>query len=169
MITSIVLKEKHNVFLDNRGNFFINKEKYNKKEIPFFKYKEKLKDIYNAINIDRIMLKDLSSSLCFVTVSNLKNEIIKELNIKESDIGVCMSPLSNNGEQCLSALKARELMAKYVEIENVAIPTLNHEGMNGGCGCIRYFEIVGDTDRIERERVEKKEKKGKKGLPYCNF
>lgn len=92
---------------------------------------------------DRIMLKDKSNSMYLVSANNLKKQIAQILMLKESDIGICGSPLSFGTEPCLTAIKARELISMYSLSDECAIPSANHQCMNT-CGCIRYFVVSSD-------------------------
>lgn len=101
--------------------------------------------------IDRLMVRDRSTTLFTVAAERLKKEI-QGLGVKISDIGICQSPLSTGGNQCLSAVKAREIAAKYGAPDDMPLPTANHEG-TATCGCIRYYLI---SESISAPGVEKK-------------
>lgn len=102
----------------------------------------------NAINlrtldIDRFMLRDKSRNLDRVTIRKLI-KLLKEVTGKpETTFGICGSPYSFDDLCCLTAVRARELMAKYSSAMDVALPSANHQNMNS-CGCIRYFTITED-------------------------
>jgi hypothetical protein len=90
---------------------------------------------------DRVMIKDNSTSLHLVSANNIKRQISNRLGVNASEIGICSSPLSfNSGEACLTAVKARELSAMYLDNDECALPTANHECMEC-CGCIRYMKV----------------------------
>jgi len=116
--------------------------------------------------VDRLMVRDRSTSLFTVAADRLKREI-RDLGVDIADIGICQSPLSIGGNQCLSAVKAREIAAKYGAPDDMPLPTANHEG-TATCGCIRYNlikeSIVGNTSpRVVTKKVrEKKEVNVKK-------
>lgn len=95
--------------------------------------------------IDRIMIKDNSSTLDNIRSLRLKKQIADILKINMNGIGICNSPLSfDSRNACLTAVKARELAAKYHhEDDLIALPSANHETMNT-CGCIRYYTINHD-------------------------
>lgn len=96
-------------------------------------------------NFDRYMLKDKSVSLDFMAAQKMMTQISKTFKIKSDNIGLCSSPLSFQGLQCLSAIKARELMSIYNENSDVPLPSANHECMNC-CGCIRCLEVTTDLE-----------------------
>lgn len=102
-------------------------------------------DGLQGCNFDRYMLRDKSISLDFMTAQKIMTQISKTFKIKMDNIGLCSSPLSFQGLQCLSAVKARELMSIYNENSDVPLPSANHECMNC-CGCIRYLEVTSDLE-----------------------
>lgn len=104
--------------------------------------KEQLLAIKNT-DYDRVMLKDNSRTLHLVSANNIKKEMANTLKIAEKEIGICSSPLSFDGGACLTAIKARELIAEYSQSEECVIPSANHECMNT-CGCIRYKLVTED-------------------------
>ena len=93
---------------------------------------------------DGVMLKDRSTTLHTVAAFKLKQVIAEAMGIKEKDIGICGPALSHNGEACMTAVKARELLTEYSDNDQCALPTANHESMNR-CGCIRYMVVDSDT------------------------
>lgn len=110
---------------------------------------EQYKDLIAELRdfeIDRYMLKDKSTTLDMVAYKKLAKSL-KPFGIAETDIGVCSSPLSFGDLACLTAVKARELMSMYSEVDDVALPSANHQCMNC-CGCIRYIVIDKDTEEI---------------------
>ena len=112
-------------------------------------------------NFDRYMLKDDSISLDFMAADKIITQISKTYKIKKDNIGLCGSPLSFQGLQCLSAVKARELMSIYNEHSDVPLPSANHECMNC-CGCIRYLEVHSDLE-APSEGPKKSAKKSSEG------
>lgn len=118
--------------------------------------------------VDRIMLKDKSDNLDTCTANKIFEQIkgiIKATGVKvpsSNMFGICSSPLSFGENACLTAVKAREIMSKYSEISDVALPSANHQCMNC-CGCIRYAVIDKDCEAPHDMGVakEKKEKKVK--------
>lgn len=105
----------------------------------------------NTVDWDRVMLIDRSSLLDFINANKLRKQVLDVL-VETSDeidsdatldlIGVCSSPLSFSEMACLSAVKARELMAMYCTTPDVPLPTANHQ--KGNCGCIQSLIITGD-------------------------
>lgn len=112
-------------------------------------------------NIDRLMLIDKTSTLDPVTAKNLITQVGKITGLKPKDIGICSSPLSFGDNACLTAVRARELMSKYSDIADVALPSANHQCLST-CGCIRYLLVNEDTEVIEEKtKGVKKEAKPK--------
>ena len=119
-------------------------------------------------NVDRVMLKDKSTKLDIVTAKKIIDALSKQTGIKRDNFGVCSSPLSFGGMCCLTAVRAREIMAVYSLIADVALPTANHQCMNR-CGCIRYIVIDSDTDIISESKANaKKESKSKQSKSTKN-
>ena len=111
-------------------------------------------------NVDRVMLKDKSTKLDMVTAKKMIDALSKQTGIKRDNFGVCSSPLSFGDMCCLTAVRAREIMAEYSLIADVALPTANHQCMNR-CGCIRYIVIDSDTEVISETKANgKKQKSG---------
>ncbi len=115
---------------------------------------------FEGAQFDRVMLKDLSSTLYLISANNIKNQIANILAINPSEIGICSSPLSfNTGEACLTAVKARELSAMYTDNDECALPTANHEDMPC-CGCIRYLTVNSNLAApVTVEKVKKENRK----------
>lgn len=105
--------------------------------------KMQLLDTVKDKNIDRIMLKDKSTSLDMVAYNKFVKQCKDRFGLNKELFGICSSPLSFDGLACLTSVKARELMTIYSPIADVALPTANHQCMSC-CGCIRY--LVVDTD-----------------------
>lgn len=119
-------------------------------------------------NVDRVMLKDKSTKLDIVTAKKIIDALSKQTGIKRDNFGVCSSPLSFGDMCCLTAVRAREIMAVYSLIADVALPTANHQCMNR-CGCIRYIVIDSDTDVISESKANaKKESKSKQSKSTKN-
>lgn len=106
-------------------------------------------------DIDRCMLKDKSVSLDRVTADKIIKQIVQATKQQKEKIGLCCSPFSFDGSQCLSSVIAREIMAKYSDVDDVALPTANHQSMNC-CGCIRYVVVDRDTEVPENKKVASK-------------
>lgn len=147
----------------------------------------KLVELLDDYDFDRVMLKDNTTTLHAVAAAKLKKEIADTIDVNVKDIGICQSPLSFNGDACLTAVKARELSAEYAENDEVALPSANHECMNC-CGCIRYHVIDSDvaapvskttkgTKKASNKTKEPKENNGtaeqkevkSKGLTFMQF
>jgi len=111
-----------------------------------------------GLNIDRIMLKDKSTSLDTVTAKALFKQITSLTGFKEDTMGVCSSPLSFGDMACLTAVRAREIMTKYSSIADVALPSANHQCMNC-CGCIRYMVVSSDTEAPAEGKTKETKKK----------
>lgn len=126
--------------------------------------KMKLLDGLRDKYFDRYMLVDKTSFLDYITTKRLMRNAAKYLGVRDGDVGVCGCASSFGGDQCISAVKARELMSMYTANSDgeskVALPTANHEDMNQ-CGCIRHIIIEHD---IEAREVESKSSKVKKSF-----
>ncbi len=109
-------------------------------------------------NVDRIMLRDKSTSLDLVAAKKIIETLSKQTGIKKDNFGICSSPLSFGELCCLTAVRARELMTIYSAIADVALPTANHQCMNC-CGCIRYYTVEADTEIVADNKVKEKKPK----------
>lgn len=125
-------------------------------------------DIVNCVReltankVDRLIFRDKSKTLDMFATRLFENQF-KGMNVNTNDIGVCSSPLSfSDSRQCLNAIRARELMATYSKVADVALPSANHQCMNC-CGCIRYLEVNEDTAVIEAKATVKKTKAANSG------
>ncbi len=107
-----------------------------------------IEDILDC-DFDRLIVRDKSSSLHSIALGKIKKQIKELTDIPENEIGVCGGPCCFvDGNACLTALRARELMAKYSERDDIVVPSANHEGRldsididkscTNSCGCIRY-------------------------------
>lgn len=103
----------------------------------------KLKELSKDETIDRFMLKDKSKNLDRVTIHRFIKQLKDASGFKDPTFGVCGSPYSFDDMCCLTAVRARELMAKYSSVPDVALPSANHQNMNT-CGCIRYITVNND-------------------------
>lgn len=94
--------------------------------------------------VERVMLKDKSSSLYTISGNRIRESVANLLGISTSDIGFCQSPLSLcDGNCCLTAERARKLSAEYNEFDSASLPSSNHEFKNGNnCGCIKYHVVT---------------------------
>ena len=99
---------------------------------------EKLELVNELDSVDRLVLKDKSTTLYTEEANKLMEMASKLSGMDRNMVGICGSPMSFVGDnKCLSALRARELAAMYLEEGKFALPTSNHECMECG-GCIRY-------------------------------
>lgn len=113
-------------------------------------------DDCSRISLDRVMLKDDSTSLHLIQANKLKKEVSNKMSVPVGNIGLCQSPLSfNSGEACVTAAIARHLASIYLESDEGAIPSSNHESMSK-CGCIRYLEIDSDVSVSEGSTAKSK-------------
>lgn len=101
-------------------------------------------DIIDSIGADGICLVDKSTKLNTVTAGILIEDISEQYMIDSEKVSICSSPLSCMGYACLTAVKARALMAEYSTVDDVPLPTANHE--KSCCGCIQYMVIEHDTE-----------------------
>lgn len=109
-------------------------------------------------DFDKVNLKDNSTTLYPSAVDKLKAEVSDITNIPVNEIGVCGGPCCFiNGNACLTAVKARELLAAYSDDEDsCVVPSANHEGnldkldnavdCVNKCGCIRYHVFTSDME-----------------------
>lgn len=115
---------------------------------------ENLGDAY----FDRYMLKDKSSQMYQIAADRLKDQIADILDVEPEEIGVCGSPISFRGSEgeigqaCLTAVKARELLAEYSENVDL-VPSANHECMDC-CGCIRYIVVEHDIPAMANKQTK---------------
>lgn len=114
-----------------------------------------------SYDIDRIMIRDRSTTLDMVTFKEIVKSLMRLTRLSEDKFGVCSSPLSFSDLACLTAVKARELMSKYSDTTDVALPSSNHQCMNC-CGCIRYIVATKDIIAAPEKDTVKREKKAKK-------
>lgn len=112
------------------------------------------------LGVDRYMLRDKSKTLDLVHVKMFINQLKSMYGIDASMVGVCSSPLSFGDMACLTAVKARELMAIYSSVADVALPSANHQCMNC-CGCIRYKVVSSDLQAPAEGGVKKSASKAK--------
>lgn len=107
----------------------------------------------DTYEIERLIIRDNTNIMHAIEYNELKAQIINTVgNNKKDWIGICGSPLSFGGESCLTAVKARELMANYGENDEYPLPSSKHESMNE-CGCIRH--IIIDNHLISEETTGK--------------
>ena len=109
--------------------------------------------------VQRLCIRDRSTTLNAESFSHLVKMFISRLNVKEEFIGVCESPLSFDTRACLTAEKARELMAIFISnAEDVVPVSANHQCMEC-CNCIRYKLVTSDLIEVQAPpSMTKKEK-----------
>lgn len=120
---------------------------------------------------DSLNIRDPESLLYPMALSNIKSRIREITGLRDTEIGVCGGPCCfYDGNACLTAVKAREILAIYTkDVDNVVVPSSNHEGninsiddqdsITNKCGCIRYYTFNSDV-----EAPVCKEKKAKKTI-----
>lgn len=125
---------------------------------------------------DRIIIKDNSRTLHGIALNRLKKQIKDILNIPEKEIGVCGGACCFiDGNACLTAVRAREMLAKYSERDDIVVPSANHEGKLdevdehadcvNKCGCIRYHIFNSDMPAPSSKSGVKKSSEGTKKQP----
>lgn len=108
-------------------------------------------------NFDRLSIRDKSDTLFQLALDRLKRQVKEATDIREKDIGVCGGPCCfMDGNACLTALRAREIVSMYSNQENDAVSSANHEGKLENvddldycvnkCGCVRYHIFNKDTE-----------------------
>lgn len=123
--------------------------------------------------VDRIMLKDKSSSMYELALDKLKKQAAKASGFEIQDIGCCGGPCSfYNQNACLTAVHAREILARYSERDDIVVPSANHEGnfdkietqepCVNRCGCIRYHVYNSDMPAPISKSVKEKKVSTKK-------
>ena len=116
--------------------------------------------------VERVMLRDKSTSLYTISGNKLREQVAKLLEMSSSDIGFCQSPLSLcDGNCCLTAQRARKLSAQYNECDSASLPSANHEFKNGNnCGCIKHTIVTSDLTDIQGKKANVTEIKEKKAV-----
>lgn len=117
---------------------------------------EMMDAVFYDLDIDGISMVDKTSKLNAVTAKKLVNDIASTYGIENEKISICKSPLSCTGYACVTAVKARELMAIYSKVDDVPLPTANHE--KSCCGCIQYIKIEHDVER-QTKNISSSEKR----------
>ena len=145
-------KELGNIAVSIRIN--IDNDDVNNVNIKFI-------DILKHIEADRYVLVDNSDNLDMVHFNKLAEYLRNEAGIKREHIGICNSPLAFDDLSCLPAVKAREIMAKYSETVDVALPTAGHQTEDGCCGCIRHLVVDRDLVKVGEAKI-KNDKDNKK-------
>lgn len=104
------------------------------------------------LDLDGVSLVDKSTILNAVNAKALIDSAADEFGWDKKTISICNSPLSCTGYACITAVKAREIMAKYSTEDDVPLPTANHE--KSCCGCIQFTKIEHDTDVMTQKSVK---------------
>lgn len=127
-----------------------------------YKVEQLYKIANNDIPVEKVIMRDMSSSLYVVAANKIKRVIHDITGVEESNIGICNSPLSYfDGNACLTAMSAREIAAKYNEHCDCPLPSANHEGKNGnGCGCIKTYMVTSDLYAPEQKAKTSLKKDG---------
>ena len=96
--------------------------------------------------VERVMLRDKSTSLYTISGNKIREQVAKLLEMGSADIGFCQSPLSlSDGNCCLTAERARKLSAQYNECDSASLPSANHEFKNeNNCACIKHTLVTSD-------------------------
>lgn len=125
-------------------------------------------------DFDRLIIKDNSTSLHSVALTKLKNQVKDVTGIKPAEIGVCGGACCfMDGNACLTAVRAREMLAKYSEKDDIVVPSANHEGKletididnacTNHCGCIRYHiynsDMAAPTSKSQKSKGKSGESK----------
>lgn len=124
-------------------------------------------------DFDRLIIKDKSTTLHSVALSKLKKQIRAVTDIPDNEIGVCGGACCfMDGNACLTAVRAREMLAKYSERDDIVVPSANHEGKidtidsnsecTNKCGCIRYHVYNSDMPAPVSKGSSKGTKSSKK-------
>lgn len=101
--------------------------------------------------VDQFCLRDKTTAAGAIQMNDIRKrvaDIVYGDTRRLNSIALCESPLSFNGDEtaCLTAVKARELMAIYCNDElEQPTPSANHQCM-ACCGCIKYIEITSDIE-----------------------
>ena len=109
----------------------------------------------SGIPIDSVVLVDKSDDMKMTHIIKFREEI-KQIMTTLDDVSVCNSPFSFGEEACLTAIKARRLLAYYSEKDECAIPSSRHECME--C-CVSHLEVSSDISVTTPEKDKIKSKK----------
>lgn len=120
---------------------------------------QKIRNVWDNSFMDSVVLIDRTTDMAKNHILTFKNEI-KSID-KQIDVSICNSPFSFSEDACLTALKARELLAEYSDKDECAIPSARHQCMNC-CSCIRHIDIKEDIIAVDEPKKEKAPKAEKK-------
>lgn len=116
--------------------------------------------------VERVMIRDKSTTMHKISGDKLKKILCNTLKIKDNMVGFCQSPLSMiEGQACLTAAKARELATNYNNNEDCPVPSANHERRTSYCdccGCIKYEVVTHDIEVIVSDKPKSATKANKK-------
>lgn len=131
---------------------------------------EQVEKVYDSGLADAINIRDVSDTLFDIALDNIRDQIKTKAGVPKKEIGVCGAPFCFVDENaCLTARKARELIAKYSERDDL-VPSSNHQikvcdtdnigDCVNHCGCIRYHLYTSDMPApIAKQRDTKKKVK----------
>lgn len=110
-------------------------------------------------NVERFIMIDRSTTLDLAVANKIFKQLERRFNIPVDKFGICNSPFSFSEYACISAVKAREIIAKYVKdgVETPR-PSANHQDMNS-CGCTRFSLVNHDTEAAPETEKKTHEKK----------
>lgn len=110
----------------------------------------------DEVSVDRISVRDKSNNLFGEILASMQKTIRRVTSLSEDSVGICGGPYCFGGDACLTAVRARELIAKYSDHpETEVVPSANHAGTIDGvdgesftnnCGCIRYHIYSRDVE-----------------------
>lgn len=120
---------------------------------------------HRVANLDRFMLHDNTDCLTIKFASELLKYASAKTCIQQKDIGICDSPIGCSlGIGCLSAIKCRELSAKYGDSLDMVIPSKNNESasQNNQRACSCVYSIVVDSLKAYTQPVKDNDETKKK-------
>ena len=121
-------------------------------------------------DVDYINIRDKSTTLDGNSIARLIRQVRESCGVEDQDNGLCGGPCCfYDGRACLTAVKARAILAKYSDDANVVVPSANHEGKLdtiesqancvNRCGCIRYHIYNHDVEAPVTKSTSKTPKK----------
>ena len=119
------------------------------------------------LDVDQVCVRDRTSAIGEIMMNNVRKrvaDIVYGDDKRFKSVAVCESPLAIEDSACLTAAKARELMAIYCDdaLEQPT-PSANHECQGcDGCGCIKYIEITSDIQAVSSANKAKSSSSGDK-------
>lgn len=112
------------------------------------------------LDVDQVCVRDRTSAIGEIMMNTVRKrvaDIVYGDDKRFKSVAVCESPLAIEDSACLTAAKARELMAIYCDdaLEQPT-PSANHECQGcDGCGCIKYIEITSDIQAVSSANKNK--------------